>query len=323
MSDENYNLEDLEDKKDFAVRLQEDLELTEPFFIENAIVLNHYLDTVADATEDTTTPHEMLSETPKGITLIPNNYFHYFPDFIGPIYSFLNNCIALGISQVEIIAVDESEENSIGEQFSLFTQHCLEKFSDRIQVSYTTMKRGLSGHDQPFIRINNSRLIDQRDIGVSIDFIYESSKTFSESTDELAPSKKVFISRKNDLAKDASDNRTLYEEECEQLLSSIGFEIVNGEAFETLKEEILYFRDAKVIVGMTGSGLTNSMFMNPGQTVIEIVCPIKFTDEPKYEIHNFYKTISMLKKHKYVAVSNINSTKEELLERLAAVANML
>jgi hypothetical protein len=322
VSDENYNLEDFEDKKDFAVRLQEDFEPTEPFFIENAIVLNHYLDTITDATENTITPHEMLTETPKGITLIPDNYFHYFPDFIGPIYSFLNNCIDLGISQVEVIAVDENNENSIGKQFSLFTQHCLEKFSDRIEVSYTAISRGLSGHDQPLIRINNSRLIDQRDIGVSLNFIYESSKTFSESTEELAPSKMVFLSRKNDLAKDASDNRTLYEEECEQFFSSIGFEVINGESFETLKDEISYFRDASILVGMTGSGLTNSMFMNPGQTVIEIVCPIKFTDEPKYEIHNFYKTISMLKKHKYVAVSNINSSQEDLLEQLEAVSKM-
>lgn len=322
VSDENYNLEDFEDKKDFAVRLQEDLETTDPFFVENAVVLNHYLDVVADATENTITPHEMLSEIPKGITLIPDNYFHYFPDFIGPIYSFLNNCIDLGISQVEIIGVDEDNENSIGKQFSLFTQHCLEKFSDRIEVSYTTISRGLSGHDQPLIRISNSRLIDQRDIGVSLNFIYESSKTFSESTEELTPNKMVFLSRKNDLAKDASDNRTLYEEECEQFFSSIGFEVVNGESFGNLKDEILYFRDASVLVGMTGSGLTNSMFMNPGQTVIEIVCPIKFTDEPKYEIHNFYKTISLLKGHRYVAVSNINKTKEELLEQLTTVANI-
>jgi capsular polysaccharide biosynthesis protein len=91
--------------------------------------------------------------------------------------------------------------------------------------------------------------------------------------------------------------------------------------FESLKDEIAYFHDVSVFAGFTGSGLTNSMFMNPGQTVIEIVCPIKFSDDPSYEIHNFYKTISMLKKHKYVAISNINNSKENLLNDLEKISN--
>lgn len=325
MSDETISSEDILDKKDFGVPLLSGIENPDPFFTEDQVVLNHYLDPKQDIEDGVAIPHEIINETPKGIALIPNNYFHYFPDFVGPIYAFLNNCIDLNINKVDIIGVDLEGVGSMAQDFSPFLEHCLEKFSDRIDVSYITVSESIFNvdFDEPLIKINKSRIVDQRDIGISIDFIYENAKSFSEISEEIAPSKKVFISRKNDLAKDASDNRTLYEEECEQFFSSIGFEIVNGEGFESLKDEISYFRNASVVVGMTGSGLTNSMFMNPGQTVVEIVCPIRFTDEPKYEIHNFYKTISMLKKHKYVAVPNINSTKEELLEQLAAVANML
>lgn len=325
MSDEIISSEDILDKKDFGVPLISGIENPYPFFTEDAVVLTHQLDPMPEVEDSIATTHEIINETPKGITLIPNNYFHYFPDFIGPISAFLNNCIELNLDKVDVIGVDLDGENSLAQSFSPFLEHCLQKFSDRIDVSYSTITESIPdvGFGEPFIKINKSRIIDQRDIGISIDFIYENAKSFSELPEEIVPNKKVFISRKNDLAKDASDNRTLYEEECEQFFSSIGFEVVNGEAFETLKEEISYFRNASVIVGMTGSGLTNAMFMNPGQTLVEIVCPIKFTEEPKYEIHNFYKTISMLRKHKYVAVSNINSSKEELLEQLAAVANML
>jgi hypothetical protein len=325
MSDETIGSGDILDKKDFGVPLLVGIENPDPFFTEDQLVLTHQLDLRPDAEEDAIILHEVIGETPKGIVLIQNNYFHYFTDFIGPVYAFINNCIHLNINDVNIIGVDLDAENSIAESFFPFLEHCLEQFSDRINISYTTIAENIFnvGFGEPFIKINKSRIIDQRDIGTSIDFIYESAKSFSEISEEAVPSKKVFISRKNDLAKDATDSRTLYEEECEQFFSSIGFEIVNGESFESIKDEISYFRDASVLVGMTGSGLTNSMFMNPGQTVVEIVCPIKFTDEPKYEIHNFYKTISMLKKHKYVAVQNINSSQEDLLEQLAAVANML
>jgi hypothetical protein len=325
MSDETIGSGDILDKKDFGVPLLVGIENPDPFFTEDQLVLTHQLDLKPNAEEDAIILHEVIGETPKGIVLIQNNYFHYFTDFIGPVYVFINNCIHLNINDVNIIGVDLDAENSIAESFFPFLEHCLGQFSDRINISYTTIAENIFnvGFGEPFIKINKSRIIDQRDIGTSIDFIYESAKSFSEISEEAVPSKKVFISRKNDLAKDATDSRTLYEEECEQFFSSIGFEIVNGESFESIKDEISYFRDASVLVGMTGSGLTNSMFMNPGQTVVEIVCPIKFTDEPKYEIHNFYKTISMLKKHKYVAVQNINSSQEDLLEQLNAVAKML
>ncbi len=323
MNDENYNLEDFLDKKDFAVKLQEDVTFAEPFFIEDALVLNYSLDMIREATENTGTPHQIINEVPKGIILIPDNYFHYFPDFIGPIYSFLNNCIELGINKVEIVAIDISNQVSIGEQFSLFLEHCLTKFSDRIEVSSTIIKESYTDFSQPLIRINNSRVIDQQDIGVSLEFIYESAKTFSESTEELTPNKMVFISRKNNPAEEVANERVAYQEDCEEFFRSIGFEIVYGEDFEDSKSEILYFRDVSVFAGFTGSGLTNSIFMNPGQTLIEIVCPIKFNQDPKYEIHNFYKTISMLKGHKYIAVPNINNSKEDLLKQLEDVAKIL
>jgi hypothetical protein len=323
MSNENYDLEDFLDKKDFSVKLQEEAPFTEPFFVENTRVLNYNLDSVIDATENTATPHEMINETPKGIILIPDNYFHYFPDFIGPIYSFLNNCIELNINNVELIGIDISNQASIGDQFSLFLHHCLEKFSDRIEISYTVIKKPYTDFSNPLIRINNSRVIDQRDIGISLEFIYESAKTFSESTEDMVPNKMVFISRRSVQEGEVPNERTRYEEDCEEFFRSIGFEVVQGEAFEDAKSEISYFRDVKVFAGFTGSGLTNSMFMNPKQTFIEIVCPIKFKEDPEYEIHNFYKTISLLKGHKYIAVPNINNSKEELLEQLEDVARML
>ena len=69
------------------------------------------------------------------------------------------------------------------------------------------------------------------------------------------------------------------------------------------------------------------MFMKPGQTLIEIVCPIKFgtcghDGGDEWEIHNFYKTFSVLKNHTYIAVPNVDRSKESFLRDLEKVSRM-
>jgi capsular polysaccharide biosynthesis protein len=193
-------------------------------------------------------------------------------------------------------------------------------FSDRIEIVYTQIKETT---EKKFFEINNSRIINQQDIGISIDFIYNAAMKFSNSLTNKAPGKKVFISRKNDSFKDNSENRNINQDEVELFFKSADFEIVNGEAFNSLQEQIDFFSKVSVFAGFTGSGMTSSMFMQPNQTIIEIVCPLMFENRNKYEIHNFYKTISMLKKHKYLAISNINNDKEDVLKQLGDIAKML
>jgi len=325
MTDENYDLSEIEDTKNFSVPLGEEKDFLPPFFEEDEKLITSYLEPTneTDPLEELVT--NLVSEIPKGILRVEDSYFHYFSDFIGPIYVFLENCIKNNIKKVEVIGVVFEPEQVVVKNFYPFLDYCLKSFADRIDVTYREISENtkLSDFDKGFIKINNSRRIDQQDIGISINFLYEKAKEFSETPDDVVPSRKVFIARRADLLKDSVDTRHRYEEDCQDFFKSIGFEVISGESFDTLKDQIAYFNDVKVFAGFTGAGLTSSMFMQPKQTVIEVVCPIVFGATPKYEIHNFYKTISMLKKHTYVSVSNINNTKEDLLGQLDNIAKML
>lgn len=326
MSEEEYNVADILDKKDFAVYLNEEVVIEDSFFKTETMMITSYLEPDMDnwnAPEETV--RDLVSEIPKGIIHVPDSYFHYFSDFVGPITAFLEECIKFGIPKVEVISVVLEPDQPVVKNFSPFLEHCLSKFSDKIEVIYTPIVENgrLSDIQKPFIRINNFRVIDQRDIGISIDFLYDSAKTFAEHSDTVIPSRKVFIARRNDLVKDSTGNRHLYEEDVESLLAAEGFEVISGEMFESLKDQMKYFEDVSVFAGFSGSGLTSSMFMKPCQTVIEIVCPLKFDNSKMYELHNFYKTISMLKWHSYIAVSNVNNNKQNLLNQLKNVIKTL
>lgn len=98
----------------------------------------------------------------------------------------------------------------------------------------------------------------------------------------------------------------------EQLFASMGFEITYPEDFIGFDEQVDFFYSVKTIASLTSSGLSNSIFMQPGGTVIEIVSPIianPISPEGEKEalqkgIHNFYKDISFLKQHLYIAIQN-------------------
>lgn len=322
MSEEDYSLDEIADKQNFSTYINVDPPFVEPYFTEDPSLLNvwFYSDIEDSPPEGSIT--DMVSDTPKGVIHVPDSYFHYFPDFIGPIYAFLENCIKNNIEEVEIIGLILEPRQNVVENFDPFLDHCLNKFSGRIKVKYTPLNQNsqLSTFDHAYIRINKFRIIDQQDIGASLEFIYESTKTFAKHSDSTVPSKKVFISRKNDLVKDGAPTRHMHQDEVEDFLSSIGFEVINGEMFDTLEEQMKYFEDVSVFAGFTGAGLTSSIFMKPGQKVVEIVCPLIFVSGGQYEIHNFYKTISLLKKHSYIGLSNINNNKEDLLRQLKNIA---
>lgn len=102
------------------------------------------------------------------------------------------------------------------------------------------------------------------------------------------------------------------EEKLEKLMLKHGFETVYPEDFDNFEEQINFFRSVKTIASLTSSGLANALLMKPGGTVVEIttplvVAPLSGFGELGYinrEIHNYYKTIAMLKRHLYISIPN-------------------
>jgi hypothetical protein len=316
------NIANIVDKKDFAEHLQEEKPFVEPFFKEEVVLFDRYLNAYDENEADESILLEIINENKKGLIILPDSYFHYFPDFIGSIYVFLNNCIKNNIEKVEIVVLNIDGDQTVVNNFGDFFDHFLSLFSEKIEIIHTPIKKRFE-NNLPVFKINNSNVMDQQDIGISLDFLYQASKSFSESSENVVPNKKIFLSRLRDSFRDSANNRDANAEEVESFFQSLGFEIINAESFGSLKEQMSFFNDVSVLVGYTGAGMTSSMFMQPGQTVVEIVCPLKFEDGDKYEIHNFYKTMSLLKKHTYIGVANINSSKEDILGQLANVAKML
>jgi capsular polysaccharide biosynthesis protein len=176
--------------------------------------------------------------------------------------------------------------------------------------------------------------------------IYDFLNEFIDNKDRK-PYKKVYVSRKstpfkNDIVYHLNksdgvdemyfnhDKRIDDENKLEEYFKSIGFEIVDPINFDTLKEQINYFYDVKILVSMTGSGLTNSIFMQKEQTVVELVTSMvtrQMHDGKKNiveeSIHNFFVNLSFDKEHYHYAISNVYRNCDILIDKLENIKKIL
>jgi hypothetical protein len=132
----------------------------------------------------------------------------------------------------------------------------------------------------------------------------------------VKPYRKVYLSR----GKAALNlNRYLNEDKLEEYFKSIGFEVVYNEDFENLEDQINFFYEIKVLAGISGTGLINSLFMQNKSTVIEISTPITFfgtgNQQIKYHLHT-YASLSLLKEHLHISIPSYNGKFEEIDELL-------
>ncbi len=134
----------------------------------------------------------------------------------------------------------------------------------------------------------------------------------------LKPFRKVFVARKDVLQKriDSSEKIASY-------FASIGFEVVYPEDFESFIDQINYFSECSVIAGLSGSGLSNCIFMKQGGTVIEVssVFDVGNVSYP-IEIHDFYRVMAMYRGHIYFSVSNVSKKFEDVIKNHKATSFM-
>jgi hypothetical protein len=109
------------------------------------------------------------------------------------------------------------------------------------------------------------------------DYVDDLYKSFNNNRARFSsPHRLVYISRvetMNDYNQSASNikfrTRLKDEELIEEYFKSSGYEIVYAESL-SIGERIKLFRETKVLAGVTGAGLCNMIFMQPGSTVINI-----------------------------------------------------
>lgn len=174
------------------------------------------------------------------------------------------------------------------------------------------------------------------------DFFEPSVKTRGQE-----PFRNVFISRKHspgqnlEAAEDGAvradglsfnvDSRMDDHEELERVFSDLGYEIVYSEMFDTFQDQLDYFYTVKTLASITGSGLTNGAFMQPGGTMIELTTPLLVSipapGEPTkntknlfyvHELHNFYKNIAYYQGLYYLTIQNPSRSVEDFKKNLNA-----
>jgi hypothetical protein len=155
---------------------------------------------------------------------------------------------------------------------------------------------------------------------------------------EIKPFRKIYLSRsfiqKRDFSKIilpgasfSHDQRIDDETLLENYLKDNGFEIIIPEtSFETFEDQINKFYEAKTIISLTGSGLINMVWMQPGSTVIELatsmVVPLHFVNEEnnvrhvEETIHHFFSTLSINKQHNYIAIPNTKRSAENIIKNI-------
>lgn len=143
-------------------------------------------------------------------------------------------------------------------------------------------------------------------------------------SEEVSPYRKIYLSRREMPKRDnlvlspsdrpdleewyTNDIRMPKEELLEDFLKSKGYEIVIPEKhFRTFREQVEYMRTVKTLISVTSSGLTNILFMQDKQTVIEIVTE-QISIKNARPVHQFlekmYHFTSYMKEHLYVGIAS-------------------
>ncbi len=154
--------------------------------------------------------------------------------------------------------------------------------------------------------------------------LYEHFKDYVVDKD-VVPHKKVFLSRgkfdedpyahykdSHGVEHKVFRKRIDDEAELEKFFADKGFEIVYPEDFEDYEEQINFFYSVKTVASLTSSGLSSAALMQPGGNLVEVITPLvaaPTSDDGTVgllnrELHNYYKTIALLKSHLYIGLPN-------------------
>lgn len=199
-------------------------------------------------------------------------------------------------------------------------------------------ERGTGGVS-PVIKINNyidaGKSVVKNNFHLSLDDYLATSKAILSHTkvDGVVPHKKIYLSRshidqrffelKPGETGYTDDKRMDDQHILEQYFESNGYEIVVPEKqFTTFKEQIQYMQSVKVLASITSSGISNSLFMQDGQFVLEIVAELvtrggnSSSDQMLFDdyIHDSY-----MKKHTHVRIPSRRDPHEviSMLDRLS------
>lgn len=261
----------------------------------------------------------LVSPEIKVLIYVSGAFYHFFIDSLAIILKLHKQHPGARL----ILYLDKYEPNKNYDKILSF----LFKLLDHLNVKYSTVPTSPGYNFAPVYKFSNFVVIDESinihnevtlvDVKYAADVVIDYLTGGASPLPE--PTKKVYISRGihgvklGDVSEDYvgyKDDLRIYEpDKLENVLIENGYEIVHPESkFETIEEQILFMLEVKSLVAVTCSGLTNVIFMQPEQNVIEIqseVVQVKSTvhtgdgSPPSVtlmqSIHNYYPPLSFMR----------------------------
>lgn len=276
--------------------------------------------------------------SPKTLNLISSDKKVLISLLSGPYHFFMNSVASL-------IKIYKNNENLF---FILDAKNIKEQdwsllnFLSDILNDNNIKHRVINTEDYDYLLINNFYYLEDvtSSIAYSNEILNISKKYLKDIT--ATPNKKVYLSRSKIPDRSFNninlknmhkmpfldDNRVIDENVLENFFRENNFEIVVPENFINFKEQLNYFYSVKTLVSVTSSGITNSIFMQEGGNVVELITPltvffwnsINENGVPDYtkvhsEQHHFYHAMSFLKNHNYVSIPNKTRKSEDLINK--------
>jgi len=280
----------------------------------------------------------LITGTNKIVKSICNSYYHSVLDDLSEVIA------AIQLNPGYEVILDISDISHEFRNLNLFIDkyfHTFLKVLEKHKVKYKLVE--FKNYDLIYID-NFKSVYFAYDTGQKTNLVYDFyKKILTKKKLSVRPYRKIFVSRTQQVREDVeaeglsylNDRRIDDAEGLDKLFESLGFEVVIAENIPTFAEQFELFYEAKVVAGVTGSGLTNVAFMQPGGTVIEIVTPLIVTIPPPakakdvtrpwytQELHNFYKDAAFFQNHNYVALQNADRSLEDLKKNLESNTALL
>lgn len=275
---------------------------------------------------------DLTSKHKKIFISMPNSIYHFFIDYAGKILkqSSLEK-------NLELVVADYNFKDSFFDgRIYLETLELFKSLGIKVTMIDVDKYEG--------IILNNFYVMPNYAVHQNYEkSLYEAALTLIENK-EVSPFRKVFLSRKymgNRQHLTASnlpvkhDNRIDSHDKIENYFKTLGYEIVVPEHFKSLKEQVNFFYETKIIVSTTSSGLMNSAFMQEGQTMVELQTPLivhmprqdqlgkptngafDFSSMVAVEqLHYFYIKMAFQKNHKYLAINNLTRESSKIIDTI-------
>lgn len=261
------------------------------------------------------------SERKRIVIRFESAFFHVFFHVLAPIlyeYEINNN--------IEVILLHSSKEKDIFNNSGIFVVKVLKKYN----IPYYFVQTHLVYPPviKNFYYYEHVELCG--DFIKSLDGLIDTYRDFSKPND-----KKIYVSREGKqnmlgtqlyLLSDEEisqleikdDLRIDHEEKLEDFLIKNGFEIYTEGMFENIEDQIKYFDKAKLIVSLSGSGLTNILFLRENTKVIELSTTQLARTRVEFHFH-FYLIASLFSRKTYISIPNVQRKYDKIEEELKRI----